>query len=186
MSIAVSEPTAENLLAESAGKRCEFIEGTLIDTSPAGWVRGIVSMSVGAKLFAFVSSNQLGQCFAAETGFLIGRDPETVLAPDAAFIRQERLAAVDQSAAFLPLPPDLVVEVISVSDSHSDVQAKVFQWLDSGTSVVWEFQPGTRRVTVYEGRDSIRVLEVTDKLTCEQLLPGFEVDVADLFPKIEI
>lgn len=185
MAIAESELTAEYLLAESAGMRCELVEGALIKTSPAGWELGIVSMSIGAKLFSFVDSKQLGQCFAAETGFLIAQDPDTVRAPDAAFVRQERLATVDQSAAFLSLAPDLVVEVISDSDIHCDVQAKVYQWLDCGTSVVWVLQSDAQQVTVYEGRDLIRVLEVAEKLTCEQLLPGFEVAVADLFSNMQ-
>lgn len=182
MSIAQPEITAEQLLAESSAKRCELIEGKLIEMSPAGWEHGIISMSIGAKLFAFVRSKEIGQCFAAETGFLIARDPDTVRAPDAAFVRTERLAAVDQSAAFLPLAPDIVAEVIAPSDSHGDVQAKVFQWLDCGTTAVWVLEPNSKQVTVYESRDSIRVLEVSDQLTCENLLPGFEVNVSDLFP----
>lgn len=182
MSIAQTEMTAEQLLAESSGKRCELIEGKLAEMPPTGWKHGIISMSIGAKLFAFVSSNELGQCFAAETGFLIARSPDTVRAPAAAFILKERLQAVDQSVAFLPLAPDFVAEVISASDSHGDVQTKVFQWLDCGTTVVWVLEPSSRQVTVYESRDSIRVFEFSEKLTCENLLPGFEVNVSDLFP----
>lgn len=182
MSIAQSEMTAEQLLAESSAKRCELIEGKLIEMSPAGWEHGKITSRVCHFLSAFVIRTNLGEVAGAETGFLIARDPDTVRAPDAAFVRTERLEAVDQSAAFLPLAPDLVAEVISPSDSHGDVQAKVFQWLDCGTTVVWVLEPNSKQVTVYESRDSIRVLEVSEKLTCENLLPGFEVNVSDLFP----
>lgn len=186
MSIAQSEMTAEQLLSESSTRRCQFIEGKLIEMSSTGWEHGIRSMSSGAKFFAFVSSKKMGPSFAAETGCFIARDPDTVQAPDAAFVRTKRWEAVDQSVNFLPRAPDFVAEVMFQSDSHEDVPAKVHQRQDSGTTVVGMLELNSGKTSgkgpVYESRDLIRVLEVSEKLTCENLLPGFEVNVGDLFP----
>ena len=115
-----------------------------------------------------------------ETGFRISQDPDTVRAPDAAFICAER-AGSELPEGFFPGPPDLAVEVLSPNDRASEVIAKVRDWLDAGCRAVWVVDPKTRTVAVYHGNREAVLLQITDTLGGGDLLPGFVVPVADLF-----
>ncbi|MEM7315631.1 MAG: Uma2 family endonuclease, partial [Planctomycetota bacterium] len=127
--------TAEQLATlPSDGNRYELIEGILYMMSPAGSDHGRVAMTIGALLYQHVKSHRLGETFAAETGFRISSDPDTVRAPDAAFVSQARLdASPPDGTSYLPLAPDLVVEVISPNDVFAEVERKASQWLAAGS-----------------------------------------------------
>src|SRR5438132_13941464 len=117
--------TAEELLVlPDDGMRHELIEGELRTMAPAGGPHGaegwFLCMSVGNHIIA----NRLGQGFLAETGFVLRRDPDTVRAPDFAFIRNERMPAGGLEPGYIPLPPDLVLEVVSPGDPAAEVREK--------------------------------------------------------------
>ena len=118
---------------------------------------------------------------AAETGFIIERDPDTVRAPDAAFVSKERLPPGEAQAGFLEMAPDLAVEVISPSDTASYVQAKVEQWLAAGTRLVWVIYPDSRSVTVYHSTGEGEVLSTDDTLDGAPVFEDLSVPVQDLF-----
>ena len=125
--------TAEQMFAmPDDGHRCELINGVLRMMSPAGSEHGQVADRISRHLGNHVESNNLGATYATATGFLIGTSPDTVRAPDAAFVSHSRLKSVEPTSGYLPLAPDLVVEVVSPSDTSSDVEAKVDQWLNAG------------------------------------------------------
>jgi Uma2 family endonuclease len=106
--------TADELLHLSAtGRRYELVKGELFEMPPAGARHGDVAMQIGALLNAHIRTHQLGKVFAAETGFILRRDPDTVRAPDASFVSQERLPTGELPTGFMELPPDLAVEVVS-------------------------------------------------------------------------
>ena len=88
------------------------------------------------SLAIHVDDNKLGATFAAETGFRIASNPDTVRAPDAAFVNQRKMEKLEDDTGFFPFAPDLAVEVVSPNDSFSAVEAKAFSWLDSGTIAV--------------------------------------------------
>jgi Uma2 family endonuclease len=127
-----------------------------------------------------VDEHDLGAVYAAETGFLLARNPDTVRAPDVAFVRADRLASTAEEG-FFPGPPDLAVEVVSPSDSYSAVEEKVFEWLDSGCRVVVVLDPRRQVATVYRSRQSISLLSPPDLLSAEDLVPGWSVPLAQLF-----
>ena len=184
MSTMESVTTAEQLADLPRGeKRYELVNGELITMTPAGWEHGKVSSRIGRCLAEFVDKHSLGETAGAETGFLIGRDPDTVRAPDAAFVSTIRLVGINGEKGYLPIAPDIAVEVVSPGDRHTAVESKVFHWLDAGTREVWLADPGAPRVTVYRGRQDIRVLEPLDALESPDLLPGFSVRVSELFPQ---
>ena len=175
--------TAEQLLAmpTGMGKRYELIAGELITMAPSGWQHGISSGAVARTLAVFIHDHNLGLFLGAETGFRLRRDPDTVRAPDAAFVRAARFPSGSNPAGFVEGAPDLVVEVDSPSDTAAEVQAKTEAWLDAGAELVWLLYPQTRSVTVFKSRSEIRLLSDADTLTGEPVLPGFSVAVADLF-----
>ena len=124
------------------------------------------------------ASPRQGVC--AETGFHIARDPDTVRAPDAAFVRAERIGAALGHGFFLGCL-DLAIEVVSPGDRTSEVSAKVQDWLDAGSRQVWVIDPPTRSVTVYESGRQASVLQESETIHAEELLPGFSLPVAELF-----
>ena len=172
--------TANRLLQTPGLGRCELLQGELIMMSPAGEEHGAIAARLTIRLGVFVLERGLGRVFGAETGFLIARDPDTVRAPDMAFIRAERLSPTP-GKGFFPGPPDLAVEVISPNDRAGEVLAKVHNWLDAGSRAVWLVDPDTRSITVYRSRSEIRVLAPGDLLSGEDVVPGFGMPVAEVF-----
>ena len=148
--------------------------------SPAGSQHGAIAAELGGILRDFVKPRALGIVLGAETGFRIATDPDTVRAPDAAFIRAERIGG-KLPQGFFPGGPDLAVEVLSPDDRAGEVFAKVQDWLGAGCVVVWVVDPRTQTVTVYHDRGKAVMLASTDTLTGGDLLPGFSVPVADVF-----
>ena len=120
MSIATNLISADELLRNPPKQRCELVRGELVFMSPAGSSHGWVMINITVPLAVFVKTHKLGYAFGAETGFLIERDPDTVRAPDVSFVRNSRVAGTP-TTGFFPGPPDLAVEVLSPSDSASEV-----------------------------------------------------------------
>lgn len=177
--------TADDLMRLSSlnkgVKKLELVKGELLEMPPAGGRHGRVAIRIGHRLNAFVEANGLGEVFAAETGFWISHNPDTVRAPDASFVAKGRLPAGELPTGYLDLAPDLAVEVVSPGDTAGEVQAKVEDWLRAGVRLVWVAYPNTRSVAVYQGLNDVRVLTEQDELDGGEVLPGFRCQVRDLF-----
>ena len=171
----------EVLRMPDAGARYELVRGELRRTAPAGSVHGRVAMDFGNFLGNHVKAHGLGAVFAAETGFRLQRDPDTVRAPDVAFISRERLAEVGETEGYWPGAPDLAVEVVSPGDVYVEVEEKVFEWLEAGAKMVAVVNPRRRSVSVYRSRAGIGVLTEDDVLDGGDVVPGFRLAVRDLF-----
>ena len=159
--------TAEELLhVRIPDKRVELVKGVLVVREPAGYTHGKVTVNLTLRIGAHVERSGAGQLFAAETGFTLARHPDTVRAPDLAFIRRERLPDPDPTG-FPDLAPDLVVEVLSPSDRPGEVLAKVADWLSAGTRLVWVVDPERRLARVYRhhGTDANAILDAAEALT---------------------
>jgi Uma2 family endonuclease len=172
--------TAEQLLAARDIGRCELVRGELIMMSPAGSEHGWIVMNVAGPLAMFVKQHSLGRVFGAETGFRIGHDPDTVRAPDVAFVTAQRIG-VKLAPGFFPGPPDLAVEVLSPDDRAGEVLAKVQDWLDTGCRAVWVVDPRTRTVSVYRSPSEIIVLGESEPLSGGDLVPNFSLPVSECF-----
>jgi Uma2 family endonuclease len=173
--------TAAQLLDASGLGRCELVRGELVMMSPAGSEHGSVVARLTGRILAFVDEHRLGTVFGAETGFQIQQNPDTVRAPDVAFVRRERVAG-EIPKAFFPGAPDLAVEVVSPSDRASEVLAKVQDWLEAGSVAVWVVDPDTRRVFVYQGVE-VAVVKEAGAISGGDLLPGFSLSAAEIFAK---
>lgn len=163
------------------GQRHELVRGELRTMPPAGFEHGYVGGRILSPLERFVEGNKLGVVVTAETGFVIARDPDTVRAPDAAFVSQERIAATGIPKKYWPGAPDLAVEVVSPNDTVYEVDEKVQEWLDAGARLVWVINPRRRTVTVYGPAAKPVILTESDTLDGQDVVPGFRVGVAELF-----
>jgi Uma2 family endonuclease len=158
------------------GMRHELDEGQLVATPPAFGEHGQIQGAAGSILGSFVRSRSLGMVFVA-TGFRLNRD--TVRAPDVSFIGAERANALDFKRRF-ECAPDLAIEIISPSETATEIAHKVRQYLQAG-SAVWVVYPDDRTVHVFETSKNARVLEADALLEAPTLLPGFSVRVSELF-----
>lgn len=175
--------TAADLLSISAdtSHRLELRKGKLTTMSPAGSKHGLLAMRLGAQIQLFSDERRIGITFAAETGFLLEENPDTVLAPDVAFVGKEQLSGDGLPGGYFPGTPELAVEVVSPNDRVSRVQDKVQMWLHYGTKLVWIVEPKTKTVTVYRADGSVTLLQASDILDGENVLPGFRYDLKKLF-----
>ncbi len=174
--------TAEELLdLPDDGQRHELVRGELRTMTPAGFRDGRIAVRVAARLDAHVEQRALGVVVAAETGFRIARSPDTVRAPDAAFVAEHRLPPVEEQHGFLDLAPDLVVEVVSPSDRAGDVLAKAQDWLAAGVQIVWVVHPAQRLVVVHAADGSVLHVGADGELDGGAVLPGLHLPVAELF-----
>jgi Uma2 family endonuclease len=172
--------TAEELFITPNLGRCELMHGELITTSLSSSLHGRYCAFLVAMLWGYVDERRLGMVFGAETGFIIERNPDTVRAPDVAFVVKERLPDPLPSG-FFPGPPDLAVEVLSPSDRASEIMAKTRQWLSSGCREVWIVDPETKTITIHSANGAIAQLVATDILESTTLLPGFRKPLAEMF-----
>jgi Uma2 family endonuclease len=172
--------TADQLFQSPDLGRCELLRGELIMMSPAGSKHGMIALRMGSLLSAFVERQGLGVILGAETGFRVATNPDTVLAPDAAFISEKRVGK-SLPDGYFPGAPDLAVEVVSPNDRAGDVIAKVQDWLTAGCAAVWIVDPKSQTVTVYGADRRAATLTSGDTLTGGDLLPGFSASVAGIF-----
>jgi Uma2 family endonuclease len=180
MTITQHITTAEELLRTPGDGPCELVRGERIMMTPAGFEHGRIVIEISLPLGAFVKERGLGVVTGVETGFMIARDPDTVRAPDVAFVRAERVPA-SPLMGFFQGPPDLAVEVLSPSDRVSEVLAKVRDWLEAGCSAVWLVDPATQTVAVYRNEAPLVTHDVDGELTGGDVIRGFHLAVGEVF-----
>lgn len=172
--------TADELLRLNLpDKRTELVRGVLVVCEPAGLQHGRILTELTRRLANHVAAHQLGRVYAGETGFTLARDPDTVRAPDIAFLRRERVPT-PEPAGFPTLSPDLVVEVLSPADRPGEVRAKVADWLSAGTRLVWVIDPERRLARVYRHDGTDQALTEDQSLAGEDVVPGFSCPLADI------
>ena len=174
--------TAEELLdMPDDGYQYELVRGELRKMAPAGSEHSIFGIQIGASLLNHVKTNNLGRVFGADGGFLLARDPDTVRAPDVAFVRRERVEALGIMSGYWPGPPDLAVEIISPNDRYTEVYEKVDEWLAAGTRMVVVVNPRNRTATVRIAGMNPVILNVGDTLDGGDVVPGWRMPVAEIF-----
>jgi Uma2 family endonuclease len=159
----------------------ELVSGEVRTSPPPGGPHGEIAMRVGIRVGAFVEQHELGRVFG-ESGWVLTRGPDTVRAPDFAFVTAGRIPPGPMRDGYPDLVPDLAVEVLSPSDRPGEVREKLQQWLDAGVRLIWVLDPRRRTVTVYRPGQPPRSLGSGDTVAGEDVVPGFSCPVADLFP----
>jgi len=165
--------TAEELLVMNLpDKRTEIVRGRLIVREPPGLRHGVVAMEIAFRIASVVKAQNLGVVVAAETGFTLFRNPDTVRAPDVGFIRADRVPK-PLTKGYSTVMPDLAVEVLSPDDRAGEVLEKVADWLKAGCRLVWVVDPERRVARVYRADGSESLLGTHDSLDGEDVLPDF-------------
>jgi Uma2 family endonuclease len=160
-------------------KRTELVRGQLVVREPAGFRHGDVAMAVALQMGNFVRKHALGRVLAAETGFKLFSNPDTVRAPDVGFVRHDRIPD-PLPRGFAAFAPDLAVEVLSPDDRPGEVLAKVADWLTAGTQLVWIIDPERRTGRVHRADGSITILNDDGSFDGEDVIPGFTCPLAEV------
>lgn len=161
--------------------RCELIEGKVRMMSPAGSEHGYIANEVAFLLTLHVREHKLGRVYAAETGFILRRSPDTVRAPDVAFISKDRLPSGREPKGFGEVMPDLVVEVISPSDRKNEFEEKTKAWLEAGVRCVLNLHPKDRRATVHRSPDAMEEFQADEVIELGDVVDGWKPLVRKFF-----
>jgi Uma2 family endonuclease len=174
--------TAAELLAMgSEADHTELVEGELVRMSPASGDHARIGSDLHGFLWMHVRAHRLGRLFTSESGFILGRDPDSVLAPDIAFVAAERLVANQQLPGFVPFAPDLAIEIESPSNTRAEFRRKFELYFRAGTRLIWLVRPIRRTVTVFTPDAAEVVLREADTLDGGDVIPGFRLPLAELF-----
>lgn len=181
MSSSISQPmTAGELLElDLPYKSTELDRGQLIVHEPPSTRHGGVSALLAHYMLTYTRQHGSGAVYGQDTGFHIFSDPDTVRAPDAAFVRSERVPLVPERG-YARIAPDLVAEIVSPDDSRRELMAKVGDWLDAGVRLVWVIDPMRRAAQAYRGDGDISIIGADGALDGADVLPGFRCALAEL------
>jgi Uma2 family endonuclease len=179
----VANLSADDLLAmpRGTGVRHELVEGELREMSPTSWRHGEVVANINEVVGGFIRAHGLGRSYGADTGFWLERDPDTVRAPDFAFIAKDRLPIARPTEAYWPGPPDLAVEVLSPNDRMGEVNEKIDAWLAAGCRAVWVVDPRMETIAIYRSRADVRLFTSGQMLLADPEVAGFACPVHEIF-----
>ena len=160
-------------------KRVELVQGVLVVREPPGYLHGDVTARLAHQLMNHVEARSLGRVLVGDTGFKLHSAPDTVRGPDIAFISAARLPD-PRPVGYPALSPDLVVEVLSPTDRAGEVLAKVADWLNAGTRLIWVIDPERRLARAYRADGSLTLLTADESLDGEDVVPGFACRLASV------
>lgn len=165
------------------GMRHELVRGEVTTSPPAGPSHGDTAIEITFVFGDFIRFHRLGHMYAAETGFWIESDPDTVRAPDFAFVSFERLPGRSPERWPEGLVPDLVVEVVSPSQSAREAREKMENWIRTGARLGIVAHPRNQTIDVYRPSAEVQHLSADEMVDGGDVLPGFSCRVGDLFPQ---
>lgn len=173
--------TATDLLTrEKSGKSTELVRGKLVVREPPSTYHGRVQATLNVLVGSYVRAHELGAVFGQDTGFKIESNPDTVRAPDLAFVDRTRLTQIPRRG-YAALAPDLVAEILSPDDRPGEVLTKAGEWLEAGVRLVWVIDPDRRVASVYRDNGSVMTVSSDADVGGEAVLPGFSFRLSELF-----
>jgi Uma2 family endonuclease len=182
MAVTTKLLTAEDLYALPSDLSCELVDGMLIEralsTALAGWIK----VNIVGPLSSHVNAQRLG-FVVGRVGFILRRNPDTVWPGDVAFVRQVRAPEETPSEIFWEIAPDLVVEIVSPSDTPLEIQAKIREWIQAGVRLLLYVYLHTQSIEVIRSLQDRRTLRLEDTLDLDEVVPGFSCPVAAVFGK---
>jgi len=175
--------TAEELLERERGEgKSELIEGEYVEMSPTGEVHFVVLRRITEALVAYFGANPVGDWWGGELGFVLERDPDTVLAPDLAVtVPRQPLSAAIAARGFSERRPILVIEVKSPHETEAQIAQKLGIYLRAGVQQVWWVRPSSRQATIYTRDDDPLTVDIHGELGGVEALPGFSIRLSELF-----
>jgi Uma2 family endonuclease len=164
--------------------KAELVRGELRMTPPAGGPHGLAATNLVLLLGTYVKQHSLGRVFADGFGYELTRLPRTVRVPDGSFVVADRLAKEGIAPGLLKLAPDLAIEVLSPSETASELEEKLNDYFDAGTPLVWIVDPSRRAITIVAADRPRRWLHEGDTLSGDPVVDGFPCAIADVFDGI--
>lgn len=171
----------DDLFGMEGTDRHEIVRGVLVTMPPSNFEHSDIALGIAAALRRHVMAHALGRVVGENAGFVLQRNPDTLLAPDAAFVRADRLPPADEREHFLAVVPDLVVEVVSPNDRARDIEEKVQIYLTAGVIVALVVYPRLRQIRAYSRDGSSRLYREDEVLDLDIVVPGFSLPVAEVF-----
>ena len=162
--------------------RHDLVEGEVRSISLAGGEHGKIALRLAARMLAHAEAHGLGEVAAAETGFVLARDPDTVLGSDIAFVRAQRVPPGGVPKKHWPIAPDIAVEIVSPGDRAGELDRKVASYLQARVRLVWVLYPDKQQVVVHSPNEAKRTLAHGDVLEGADVLPEFSCPVRELWP----
>ena len=175
--------TADDLLTMDPDAPYELIGGELHEVPPSDGYSSAIAVNVAAELLVFVKRTKLGRVTGEGGGYVLSRNPDTVVAPDIGFISEKSLPGGPTRQGFVPIPPDLAVEIMSSTDRFPELRRKAHRYLEAGTRLVWVLRPDDRTAVVFAANQPTLELSIGDELDGGDVLPGFRLPLRDVFPE---
>ena len=164
--------------------RYELVNGEVVAMVPSNWVHGGVALNIGSAMLTFVRRNNLG-AVRVESGYRLSTSPDTVRGPDVSFVTTSRVPVEGDRVSLFPGAPDIAVEVVSPSNTASQVERKAGEYLAAGSQRVWVVYPATpsagRRVVIHHSDGATVTYTGDDVIGDEELLPGFSLPLSEIF-----
>lgn len=161
----------------------ELVDGVLVEKA-MGYKESLLA-SVFIEYFRLYSRSHGRGLVAGESG-LVQLIPKLVRGPDASFIFRANVDGGKVPSAPVPLlVPDVVVEVMSISNTRREMQRKLGEYLSAGVRLIWYVYPEERAIDVYAGSQTAHRLTVVDTLDGSDVLPGFTLKLAELFAELD-
>ena len=174
--------TAEDLLElEGKGIKGELIRGIFCETVSTGIEHGEIAGNFIIGLGTHVKPRKLGRVFGSDSGIRLERGPDTVREPDVGYISAEKLPLGTRITGYSEVVPDLVVEIVSPSDTIREMYDRACMWLRHGVRLVWVAYPDTRTVDAFRQDGATITLFEDDTLNGDPVLPGFTLPVREVF-----
>lgn len=173
--------TAAELLAMGSDAPYVLIQGELVRVSPSAFRSNLVLSTLHAEITLFVRAHRLGYVSVAEGGYLVETNPDTVIAPDIGFVRRTRMPRPIPERGYLPIRPDLVVEVRSPTDERGDIDRKQALYDRIQVPLVWWIDPHRETATIHIPGRSVQRLDRTGVLDGGNVLPGFTLALSNVF-----
>lgn len=163
---------------ENAGRLFELVGGEIIEV-----VSNPYSSKIGSRVTTFIGmyllQNDIGHLTGADGGYIVSGERYI---PDVAFISYARQPELAYHEGYIPIAPDLAVEVLSPGNTEDELAVKIANYLAAGT-VVWVFKPVERRAIVFRPGQPTQTLDINGVLDGGSVLPGFTLPVKDIFPR---
>lgn len=179
--VATKLMTAKDLELLDHQVHCELIEGELIPMSPTASRHMVVGGDMSFAISAYLSEHQLGRLVSAEAGFQLARQPDSVVAPDYAFLTTAQFAEARAQTGYSELIPSLVIEIKSPTDRESEIARKLRIYQQAGVAEVWWLRPEERTLTVHRPAREPEIVRAPAIFTTSEVLPGLSIDLAALY-----
>lgn len=161
--------------------RYELDDGRLVIMPPPGDIHAATESNLITELKIQGERKGHGKARSGDVGIILWRDPDRLVGADAAFIATTSLPIKLSKEGYLETIPELVVEVVSKNDTTAEVNDKVKDYLKAGVQVVWVADPAKKTIAVHRRGSKTRILGENDKLSIQDVIPGFKIAVKDAF-----